>query len=335
MKTAIVILNWNGKKFLEQFLPSLIDSLIPDSEIWVADNASTDDSLEFLANKFPSIKLLRLDKNWGFAGGYNKAFEKIDAEYYILLNSDIEVSKNWLTPLVEFMDKNPTYHACQPKILSYYEKDKFEYAGASGGFIDEGGFPFCRGRIFNKLEVDNGQYNDIVDIFWASGASLMIRSDIYKKLGGLDDSFFAHMEEVDLCWRIWNAGGKIAVVPESTIFHIGGGTLPRQSSKKTYLNFRNNHLLIYKNYPYNKLNKVFRKRFFLDMIAAAKFFMGGNFGDFKAVFKGRKDARKMRKNTPKSTATDFPPAVYRGNIVADHYFKGKKLFSELNKEKFV
>lgn len=328
-KIAVVILNWNGKSFLEKFLPSVINSLNNQSELWVADNASKDDSLEFLSANYPQVKQLLLKENYGFAGGYNKALQQIDAEYYVLLNSDVEVDVNYLTILTKFMDENPEYHACQPKILSHADPKFFEYAGAVGGYLDALGFPFCRGRIFSVTEKDDAQYDDIVDVFWATGACLFIRSEVYHKLGGLDELFFAHMEEIDLCWRIWSNAGKIAVIPESKVFHVGGGSLPRQSARKTYLNFRNNHFLIYKNYPRESLKKVMRIRFWLDLMAAFKFLLAAHFADFKAVFKARRDFRKMKSSLKVSDSLTLPPVMYRGSIVKDYYWKGKKRFSQL------
>lgn len=247
-KTAVVILNWNGRKFLKKFLPDVIKFSKKDAEVIVADNASTDDSVAVLKADFPEIRIIENKSNGGFAKGYNQALKLIDAEYYILLNSDIEVTENWINPVIELMESDKNIAACQPKIRSYHEKEKFEYAGAAGGFIDKFGYPFCRGRIFQSLEEDKGQYDDTVEIFWATGAALFIRAELYHKLGGMDDDFFAHMEEIDLCWRLKNEGYKIMYCPKSTVYHVGGGTLPTSSSWKTYLNFRNNFFLIYKNH---------------------------------------------------------------------------------------
>ncbi|NLL28563.1 MAG: glycosyltransferase family 2 protein [Bacteroidales bacterium] len=330
MKTAVVILNWNGKKWLEKFISSVLKSLPNSAELVVADNGSTDGSLEFLSNNYPEVKLIKFDENLGFTGGYNKAISQVDAEYIVLLNSDVEVKKGWIEPLEDFMDKNTDYAACQPKIKWFGHDNMFEYAGASGGFIDKNAYPFCRGRIFNTLEADNGQYDENIDIFWASGASLFIRKSDYENIGGLDDLFFAHMEEIDLCWRLWNSGKKIAVVTESQVWHVGGGSLPRSSARKTYLNFRNNLILIYKNYPISKLKAVLRRRFFLDIIAAFMFGLKGHFGDFSAVFKARRDFSKMKNKFPKSSSKEFPKVIYSGNILTDYYFKRKKFFSDLD-----
>ncbi len=248
-QAAVVILNWNGKKFLEEFLPSVIKYSSDAADIIVADNASEDDSVDFLKKNFPQVKIILNEQNYGFAEGYNKALSKVEAKYYILLNSDIEVSKDWIEPVISCMEKDEKIGACQPKIRSLHEPEMFEYAGASGGFIDKLGYPFCRGRLFHTLEKDNGQYDDKKEVFWATGACLFVRSDLYNKLGGLDSDFFAHMEEIDYCWRLKNYGYKVYVCPESIVYHVGGGTLPKAPYCKTYLNFRNNLTLLYKNLP--------------------------------------------------------------------------------------
>ena len=237
---AVVILNWNGKKYLEQFLPSLIEHTGSDAEIVVADNASTDDSLSFLKTNFPSIRVIQNTTNGGFARGYNLALKQVEADYYVLLNSDIEVTANWLKPVISMMEQDEKIGACQPKIRSFHHRNSFEYAGAAGGYIDEYGYPFCRGRLFLTIEEDNGQYDDTVEISWASGACMFVRSRLFHQLGGLDDDFFAHMEEIDFCWRLHNYGYRVMYCPGSTVYHIGGGTLPKASWRKTYFNFRNN-----------------------------------------------------------------------------------------------
>jgi GT2 family glycosyltransferase len=245
MKTAVVILNWNTKGYLEQFLPALLNSTKDaDAEVIVADSASTDGSMEMMAEKFPTVRVIKLDKNYGFTGGYNRALAQIEAEYFVLINSDIEVSEHWLEPLVERMDADSTIGACGPKLLSWYKRDTFEYAGAAGGFLDRYGYPFCRGRMLKMVEKDNGQYDTPANVFWATGACLMVRSELFNKLGGLDDRFFAHMEEIDLCWRIQLEGYSIEVIPQSVVYHLGGGTLPNDSPWKLKLNFRNNLLLL-------------------------------------------------------------------------------------------
>src|ERR1035437_3818437 len=276
MSTAIVILNWNGENYLRQFLPSLIENTtMPGVEIIVADNASTDSSLMLLNEKFPSIRTIVFDKNYGFAGGYNKAFEQIEADYFILLNSDVEVTPHWLEPLLAYMDAHKEVAACQPKILSYDQRTRFEHAGAAGGYIDRFGFPYCRGRIVGYAEKDSNQYDSIADIFWATGACLIIRSDIYRQVGGLDDEFFAHMEEIDLCWRLKSRGYRIVCIPESSVFHVGGGALGYESPHKIYLNFRNNLLMLYKKLPARLLEKILKWRFVFDYAAAIQLFVTG------------------------------------------------------------
>ena len=336
-KVAIVILNWNGLSMLKQYLPSLIEYSRDDASIYVADNASTDGSFEMLKKDFPMCKLIRLEKNWGFADGYNKALEQIDAEYYLLLNSDIEVTHHWLTPLIEFMDVHTEAAACQPKLLSEADKDSFEYAGACGGFIDKYGYPFCRGRIFNNVEADNGQYDYATDIFWATGASLMVRAKDYKEVGGLDGRFFAHNEEIDLCWRLRLKGRKIFCIPESYVYHVGGGTLPKSNPMKTFLNFRNNLTMLYKNLPDDELKHVMRVRWFLDYIAAFEtLFINFNIGDFKAIYKARKAFKKWRntfdedrKNIQQTTVLKKIPEKRDFSLLWQYYVKGRKLFSEL------
>lgn len=329
LKTAVVILNWNGKKWLEKFLPSVVASLIGDSELIIADNASSDDSIDFLKNTFPQVRIIQLQENFGFAGGYNQALSQVEAEYFVLLNSDVDVKAGWLEPLIDFMDANPDYAACQPKIQWYGHEPSFEYAGASGGYIDINGYPFCRGRIFSTLEIDNGQYDEVADVLWASGACLFIRSKDYLSSGGLDASFFAHMEEIDICWRLWNMGRKVAVVPQSIVFHVGGGSLPRSSARKTYLNFRNNLLLLHKNYPTNKLKKILRRRYWLDLMAIIVFVLQGHLSDAKAVVKARSDFRKMRNNIPFSKQNILPPTVFLNSILKQYHLRRKKFFSDL------
>ena len=286
MKVAVVILNYNGKAFLEQFLPNVIASCDPNrTEIVVADNASTDDSVSFMKSRFPEIRLIENGSNGGFATGYNVALRQVEAQYYVLLNSDIEVAPNWIEPVIAMMDADQQIAACQPKILSYYHKEQFEYAGACGGFIDKYGYPFCRGRVFQNLENDDHQYDEPMEVFWATGACLIVRADLYHQIGGLDDSFFAHMEEIDLCWRLKNAGYKVCCCPQSHIYHIGGGTLPKNSPRKTYLNFRNNLSLLVKNLPENRIFATIAYRIVLDWVAAFKFLAEGCFKDFRMVFK--------------------------------------------------
>ncbi|MFW6327809.1 MAG: glycosyltransferase family 2 protein, partial [Bacteroidota bacterium] len=271
VKVAVVILNWNGIAYLKHFLPSVVKYSNESARIIVADNGSVDGSIDFLQKYFPSVEVLQLDQNYGFAGGYNRALANIQAEYYILLNSDVEVTDNWIDPVVKEMDADKHIAAAMPKIKAYANKKYFEYAGAAGGFMDSYGYVFCRGRLFNDIEEDHGQYDDPVDVFWATGACLFIRSEIFHRLGGFDDSFFAHMEEIDLCWRIKNDGFRIMCYPRVEVFHAGGGTLPYNNPRKVFLNFRNNWLTLYKNLPRKRLNKILFFRFLLDLLAAFQF----------------------------------------------------------------
>ena len=338
-KVAVVILNYNGKKFLEEFLPNVIENTDGAlADIVVADNASTDGSVEFMRERFPEIRLIINDFNGGFATGYNLALKQIEAEYFVLLNSDIEVTPHWMEPIVDLLDSDPKIAACQPKILSYYEKEKFEYAGASGGFIDRYGYPFCRGRLFQHLEEDRGQYDDVAEVFWATGACMFVRADLYLRHGGLDDSFFAHMEEIDFCWRMKNLNYKIYCCPQSKVYHIGGGTLPKSSARKTYLNFRNNLSLLYKNLPPGCVFWTIAYRILLDWVAAFKFLCNGSLKDYWAVirahvafYKRMPSLRKIRKGLPNHQVGQ----VYQRNIVFENFLKGKKTFVELDPDKFT
>ena len=336
-KVAIVILNWNGQAMLAKYLPNVIEYSRQDAEVWVADNCSSDQSMRLLETRFPQVKTIVLEQNFGFAEGYNRALKQIEAEYYVLLNSDVEVSHHWLTPLVEFMDSHLQVAACQPKLLAEYDKDSFEYAGACGGFLDRYGYPFCRGRIFNTVERDNGQYDYQQEVLWATGACMMIRAKDYWEAGGLDGRFFAHNEEIDLCWRLRLMGRKIYCIPESEVYHVGGGTLPKSNPMKTFLNFRNNLTMLYKNLSDRELRKVMRMRWFLDYLAAFEMLiLGRNWGDFKAVFKARKafkawrsefdeDRRRIQsQRTEKSV-----PQVFGISILWQYYAKGIKTFKDL------
>ncbi len=333
MKTAIVILNWNGKAMLQKFLPSVTSHCPAEAEVIVADNGSTDDSLSFVSTEYPAIRIIRLDKNHGFAEGYNRALAEVDAEYYVLLNDDVEVTPQWIEPIVNMMDNDSSIAMAQPKMLMYDKRDTFEYAGGAGGFIDKYGYPFCRGRIFNNLEEDHGQYDDACEIFWASGAAMFVRASVWHELGGLDNDFFAHMEEIDLCWRAKNAGYRIVYCPDSVIYHVGGGTLPKSSPRKTYLNFRNNMALLYKNLPQHRIHFVIALRLILDGIAAIKFLCEGKPKELKAVwqahrafFKWLPDLKKKRKaNTHKPDIS----CIYNGLLLVDHYIKGKKRFGDI------
>lgn len=284
LKTAIVILNWNGKKLLEQFLPSVIEHS-KEATIYVADNASTDDSINFLKINFPTVLIIQNKINGGYAKGYNDALKYIDADIFCLLNNDVEVTKNWLSPILSTFNSETNTAIIQPKILDYKRKDFFEYAGAAGGFIDKYGYPFCRGRIFNTIEKDENQFNDISDIFWASGACLFIRKNSFEELNGFDESFFAHMEEIDLCWRAKNLNYNIKYVGTSTVFHIGGATLKNTNPKKTYFNFRNSLFMLTKNLPKNKLFIIIFTRLLLDGIAGIQFLFTGKFTHILAVIK--------------------------------------------------
>ena len=339
MKVAVVILNYNGKKFLEEFLPNVIANCDPVfTEVVVADNASTDGSVAFMRERFPCIRLIENGSNGGFATGYNLALRQIEAEYYVLLNSDIEVAPNWIEPIIAMMDADPQIAACQPKILSYYHKEQFEYAGASGGFIDKYGYPFCRGRIFQNLENDEHQYDDPREVFWATGACMFVRADLYHQIGGLDDSFFAHMEEIDLCWRMKNAGYKVYCCPQSRVYHIGGGTLPKNSPRKTYLNFRNNLSLLVKNLPQHRVHRTILYRILLDWIAAFKFLIEGCPKDFKMVFKAHWDFyKRLRtlKESRKATEHKTVSCIYKRNIVFDSILRGKKKYSDLKSNDFT
>lgn len=339
MKVAVVILNWNGEKMLVKYLPTLLQHLQESVEVFVADNASTDGSVALLKEKFPSVKRILLDKNWGFAEGYNQALRQINATYYILLNSDIEVSSGWLSPLITWMDVHPETAACQPKLLSIRQRDYFEYAGACGGFIDRYGYPFCRGRVFDVVEKDEGQYDEVCPILWATGACLMIRATDYWKVGGLDGRFFAHNEEIDLCWRLRTMGREIYCVPESKVYHVGGGTLPKNNPMKTYLNFRNNLTMLYKNLEADELQHVMRVRWWLDYVAAFKMLiLDGHWGDFKAVFKARKAFRKWKKDfdgdrqyLQQHRSVSNRQLLSPYSVLWQYYGKGRHHFSELTK----
>lgn len=334
MKTSVVILNYNGKEMLKKYLPTLIQ-YTPNAELWVADNASTDGSVEMLQTDFPQIKVINLEQNYGFAQGYNYALRKISTEYAVLLNSDIEVTEDWLRPLEDFMEEHPDCAACQPKIKSIKDRDKFEYAGAAGGFIDKYGYPFCRGRIFDTIESDKGQYDDICQITWASGAAMMVRMTDYRNEGGLDGNFFAHNEEIDLCWRLSLAGKTIFYIPNSTVYHVGGATLNKENPRKTFLNFRNNLLMLYKNLPKERLHKVMIARWFLDYLAAWQtLLLHGKLGDFKAIYKARKAFRQMKKEYVSERQRiqenkKGSPMTAHCSIVYRYHIKGERLFSDI------
>ncbi|MCC8172727.1 MAG: glycosyltransferase family 2 protein [Parabacteroides sp.] len=336
-KAAVIILNWNGRQLLERFLPSVVrHTPAGTAKIVVADNGSTDDSAAFLRENYPSVQLLRLDRNYGFAEGYNRAIEAVEAEYVVLLNSDVEVTKGWLDAPLEALDADPKLAAVQPKLLSEHDCSYFEYAGAAGGFIDRYGYPFCRGRIFSTLEKDEGQYDTPCDILWATGACLFIRREIYRNEGGLDARFFAHQEEIDLCWRLCCRGYRLRCIPQSTVYHVGGGTLQAEKPQKTFLNFRNNLLLLYKNLPPAGWRRIAFIRFWLDYVAAFRFLVEGHPANAAAVFKARRAFCKLKKayagireeNRRKSVAASLP-GIYPGSVVKAYYIEKKRKFTEL------
>ena len=331
---SVVILNWNGSAMLQRFLPSVI-RYSEEAEIIVADNGSTDHSIDLLQEKFPSVRILPFRENYGFAEGYNRAIQQIETPYVLLLNDDVEVTPHWLQPLLAFMNHHPEVAACQPKILSETQRELFEYAGACGGFIDHLGYPYCRGRIFNHVEKDRGQYDQVCPIFWATGAALLVRTDVFRKEGGLDKRFFAHMEEIDFCWRLRSRNYGIYCIPQSTVYHVGGGTLPKSHPRKTFLNFRNNLLMLYKNLPEERLNSTLRIRYFLDLVAALKMLLSGQAKESMAIvkalrtfFKIRHDFDRERKeNLRKQQLKDIPEMRNESLLVA-FYLKKKKKFED-------
>lgn len=340
MKTAVVILNWNGAEMLRRFLPSVVANT-PEglARIIVADNGSTDESLAVLAADFPEIAVIRLDRNYGFAEGYNQALNRVgeDYDYYLLLNSDVETPEGWLQPLVRYMDAQPDVAACQPKLRAEHTPTHFEYAGAAGGYIDSLGYPFCRGRVFDVVEEDLGQYDCVADVFWATGAALMIRSKVYWEVGGLDGRFFAHQEEIDLCWRLRARGYRVACVPQSVVYHVGGGTLPKENPRKTFLNFRNNLLLLYKNLPERRLRSVMFIRFFLDALASIVFLIKGEWRSFKAVWQARRAFRQMNKDFKADRAANLAATVNQnipeqlpGSLLSAFYLRQRRTFSNLS-----
>jgi GT2 family glycosyltransferase len=340
-RVAIVILNWNGKSFLQQFLSGVIANSPAFSEVIVADNASTDDSVNWLRENHPTIRIIQNKMNGGFAQGYNESLKHVDAEYFVLLNSDIEVTPGWLEPIITLLDSRTDVAACQPKLRAYHQKDEFEYAGAAGGFIDKWGYPFCRGRVFDSYEKDMGQYDDECEIAWATGACLVIRKSDWLSSGGLDPDFFAHMEEIDLCWRLRNMGRKILYCPKSTIYHVGGGTLNKTSPRKTYLNFRNNLILLTKNHASRFFWLKIYLRMCLDGVAAFRFLLSGDGKHFLAVVHAHfsyygtlGSTIRKRKQIKREVKTFATSCIYRGNIVVAYFLSGKKKFSDLDKEKF-
>lgn len=331
---AVVILNWNGRSFLEKFLPSVCRSTYGNLQLVLADNASTDDSVAFVAEHYPQIRIIQNPRNDGFAGGYNDALQQVQADIYVLLNQDVEVEPGWIEPVVALMQQDTRIAACQPKMRAYKEPEDFEYAGAAGGWMDILGYTFCRGRILYTTEKDNGQYDDVKDIFWATGAALFIRSACYHQVGGFDRDFFAHMEEVDLCWRLQRAGYRICYCPDSRVFHVGGGSLPQGNPRKLYLNFRNNLMMLWKNLHSEDRWIVLVQRFFLDILAGVKSLVAGKPKDMAAIYRAYRDYYRWRRTYVKKD--DLPEmklmkmsGVFHGIMIWRYYFLGHKHFSEL------
>ena len=335
---AIVILNYNGRRYLEQFLPFVTANVCPGGEVIVADNGSTDDSLAFLEQHYPGLRVILLDRNYGFAGGYNMALQQVQSDYYVLLNSDVEVTPGWMEPIVGLMESDATIGACQPKIRMYADREFFEYAGAAGGWLDYLGYPFARGRIFDVCEKDEGQYNETVPIFWASGAALFIRSKLWHELGGLENFFFAHQEEIDLCWRMQLAGYRVYCCPQSVVFHVGGGTLPKGNERKVFLNFRNNLIMMAKCLPAEQWLWKIPVRFLLDSVSAWKSLFAGEAVYFWAILEAHLAFFKWLVVSRRKSL--FPPKKrgkllgwYTGSVVWQYFVKGKKTFAEIVKGK--
>jgi len=333
-EVAIVILNWNGRAYLEKFLPSVMASDYDNKRVIVADNASTDDSLSFLKEHYPAVEIIINPTNLGFAGGYNAALKKVQSDYYVLLNSDVEVSPDWIGPVIDLMESDKLIAACQPKLLSYHQKDEFEYAGACGGWMDNFGYAFARGRVFDKCEKDLKQYDTVQQCFWASGAALFVRAKNYHAAGGLDEYFFAHQEEIDLCWRLQLAGYKIYVQPSSVVYHVGGGTLPKGNSRKNYLNFRNNLIMLYKNYTWQTGIWKIPFRMILDGIAAWKGLLSGDGGYFVMVIKAHLHFWKWvllekKRSVFPANKNGKVSGMYNGSIVWDHFISKKNTFLEI------
>lgn len=336
-KVCVALLNWNGKHLLEKFLPSIV-KYSDEAEIVVIDNGSDDDSVAFLHKHYSQVRVISLGENHGFAGGYNLGLEYIDAEYVVLLNTDVEVTEGWLNPLLECMESRSDIAVCQPKILDYHRRNYFEYAGAAGGFIDVLGYPFCRGRIFFTIEQDTGQYDDVRPVFWVAGACMMIRKSLFREAGGFDANFFAHMEEIDLCWRLRNMGYEIMVVPQSVVYHVGGATLSMKSPKKTFLNFRNNYILIAKNQPSLRAGFLLGIRFMLDWLACVLFLFRRSMADASAVIFAQwnfiRHLRLYLKNKP-HVQQYSRRCIYRRPIIVEYYFAGKRCFTKFNQKLFM
>lgn len=338
MTTAVVaILNWNGKHFLEQFLPLLVArTSCAGVSLAVIDNASSDDSVAFVRAHFPAVQVVCLDKNYGYTGGYNRGLQQLQADYYVLLNSDVEVTENWLQPLLQVMDKDTDIAACMPKIRAYHSRNLFEYAGAAGGFIDKYGYPFCRGRILSSIEQDEGQYDEVQPVFWTTGACMVVRAELYHRLGGLDELFFAHMEEIDFCWRVQHAGYKVVCLPQSVVFHVGGGTLPNNNPQKIYFNYRNSLYMLYKNLPRETRNSIIIVRMLLDGLSACVYLGSGKLSFFMAVCRAHLHFWQNRRRltiTPVTGKTIH--GIYPKSIVWQFFTRRRKLhFSEISKNVF-
>lgn len=333
-KVSIVIINYNGRKYLESFLPSILASTYENKEVIVADNASTDDSIDFLNDNYPGLRVIILSRNFGFAMGYNEALKKVQSDYYVLLNSDVEVEAEWIEPVIKLMEENKNIGACQPKILSYKHKNTFEYAGAAGGWLDCLGYPFAQGRIFDVCETDHGQYDHTGPVFWASGAAMFVRASLYHELGGLDGYFFAHMEEIDFCWRMQLSGAHVYVCPASVVYHVGGGTLPKGNERKVFLNFRNNLIMLAKNLPYSQLFWKIPFRFFLDAISAWKSLFAGQAIYFMAI--GEAHLAFMKWLFWNRNQSVFPrrrkgqlDGWFLHSVVWKHFVRGRKTFTEI------
>lgn len=333
---AVVILNWNGAAMLRRFLPSVLAGSGSEAQVYVADNGSTDDSLHVVSSEFPAVRLVRLPRNYGFAEGYNRALSALEEPYFVLLNSDVEVTAGWLDPLLAYMQAHAEVAACQPKVRAQRSPELFEYAGAAGGYIDALGYPFCRGRVMATVEADRGQYDAVAPVFWATGAALMVRRADWQRVGGLDGRFFAHMEEIDLCWRLRSLGRAIVCVPQSTVFHVGAATLKRDNPRKTFLNFRNNLLMLYKNLPARRLRRTLFLRGVLDYAAALHFLLTGDGANAMAVLRARRAFRRMRpefredRARLQAEARLWPiPEMMRGSVLAQYYLKRRRTFSSL------
>lgn len=337
-KVAVVILNWNGSEMMRRFLPSVVRGTKGCGVVIVADNGSADDSVAMLSREFPEVRVLPLPENYGFAEGYNRALAQVAAPYYVLLNSDVEVTDGWLSPLVAYMETHPEVAACQPKLLSWSDKRQFEYAGAAGGYIDHYGYPFCRGRVFSVVERDCGQYDEVRPLFWATGAALLVRRTDWERAGGLDGRFFAHQEEIDLCWRLRARGRAVVCVPQSVVYHVGGGTLDAGNPRKTFLNFRNNLLMLFKNLPDDELKPVMRVRRVLDAVAALKFLLTGDWRNFRAVRRARREFSRMRPSYAEVRRDNLQKSVHGGRDIPEripqsllwlYYVKGCRCFSQI------